>query len=222
MNNNTLLLVSERIQTINMVQEFTKFFHYTFTHTDKNLAKLRLANAQPKIVLIDLPKIDLTLLEFCHHTKSHHPDSVVITLCDGYDEKIEIASFDAKADDFVIIPFHANALQRRIEYHINKTQPRPSPLPQTNASSIKVDKESYTVQKDNVIIPVSKKEFEILQLMAANPGKIFKRDELYSAIWKKAFDIKDRTIDVHILRLRKKLGENVITTQKGVGYRWMV
>jgi two-component system alkaline phosphatase synthesis response regulator PhoP len=87
-------------------------------------------------------------------------------------------------------------------------------------AKIYIDRESFSVYVNQHPVAVSRKEFELLHLMASQPGKIFTRDEIFEKVWKRKSNPKDRTIDVHILRLRKKLGDEFISTQKGVGYRF--
>jgi two-component system alkaline phosphatase synthesis response regulator PhoP len=83
-----------------------------------------------------------------------------------------------------------------------------------------IDRESYSVFIGNKPLNLSRKEFELLYHMASYPGKIFNREELFEKVWKKKFSIRNRTVDVHILHLRRKLGDRYISTQKGVGYRF--
>mgnify|MGYP003341115208 CR=1 FL=1 len=85
--------------------------------------------------------------------------------------------------------------------------------------SLRIDLESFAVYVDDKIINLSRKEFELLYLLASRPGKAFTRLEIFDKVWKREADEKDRTIDVHVLRLRRKLKADFITTQKGVGYR---
>jgi len=178
----------------------------------------------PQIVLIDSESNrEPAALEFCYFVKSnpkYNPCRILI-LSDHTEEFAEVAAFDAGADDFIQKPVRLKSLARRMTARMEKMnkniliQGEPS-----GVSSVKIDPESYSVYLGSHAVHVSRKEFELLYLMASRPGKIFNRHELYEQIWKKKYSSRDRTVDVHILRLRKKLGKDFIQTQKGVGYRF--
>ena len=143
-------------------------------------------------------------------------------LSDVASENIEIQAFDSGADDFIRKPLFPEAFIRRIMNRIHAKEQNSIQLESTHTgqSKLYIDRESFTVFLNQQPISISKKEFELLHLMASSPGKIFTRDEIFEKIWKRKSGLNDRTIDVHILRLRKKLGEEFISTQKGVGYRF--
>jgi len=178
----------------------------------------------PQVVLIDSESHrELAALEFCYFIKSNpkFTHSKTFILSDHAEEFAEVAAFDAGADDFIHKPVRLKSLARRISARLDKTGK--DILIQGEAdgtSSVKIDPESYSVFLGTNAIHVSRKEFELLYLMASRPGKIFNRHELYEQVWKKKYSFRDRTIDVHILRLRRKLGKDLIQTQKGVGYRF--
>jgi len=178
----------------------------------------------PQVILIDTENNrELAALEFCYFIKSN-PNFIhsrIFILSPHTEEFAEVAAFDAGADDFIQKPLKVKSLARRIMARLDKGGKDIFIQGETaGASSVKIDPESYSVYLGTNAIHVSRKEFELLYLMASRPGKIFNRNELYEHVWKKKYSFRDRTIDVHILRLRRKLGKEFIQTQKGVGYRF--
>jgi two-component system alkaline phosphatase synthesis response regulator PhoP len=178
----------------------------------------------PQIILIDTENSrELAALEFCYFIKSN-PNFIhsrIFILSSHPEEFAEVAAFDAGADDFIRKPLKVKSLARRILARLDKGG-KDILIQGENpgTSSVKIDPESYSVYLGAHAVHVSRKEFELLYLMASRPGKIFNRNELYEQVWKKKYSLRDRTIDVHILRLRRKLGKDFIQTQKGVGYRF--
>jgi two-component system alkaline phosphatase synthesis response regulator PhoP len=183
-----------------------------------------LMSYKPELVVLNASSNELSALEFCNSIKSIHSlkECIVFILSDRKDELIEISSFNSGADDFVMLPLKINALIERIKVRMkspNKTITIVQDYEDT--APLKIDRESYSVSLGNDFIQLSRKEFELLYLMASHPEKLFRREEIFQLIWNKKTLGKNRTIDVHISRLRQKLGNKYITSQKGVGYRFL-
>lgn len=177
----------------------------------------------PSLLLIDLDKDNRLFTEHCFSIKSNsgYHFSKVIFISSFQNEQEEIQAFASSADDFVLKPLRHRAFISRIMRRLEQQNlPIAVRSGQKEDQRLYIDKESFTVYINQCPVNVSRKEFELLHLMASQPGKIFTREELFDKIWKRKSNPKDRTIDVHILRLRKKLGEEFISTQKGVGYRF--
>lgn len=184
-----------------------------------------LKHAKDNVVLLDISSNEMALLEFCHTIKSNFSarKNILMIISDNPEEHAEVAAFRAGADDFIRKPVRQKALLERIRSRVGEPKESISLSPKFNGhESIYIDKESYTAFVDNEQLELSRKEFELLFLLASIPGKIFKREEILEKIWKKKLAAENRTVDVHILRLRKKLGKAYIQTQKGVGYRFVV
>ena len=174
-------------------------------------------------IVIDADHSEISCFEFCHRIKStgNLRKTRLIVISANPEESMEISAFKAGADEFVAKPLRRKAFIKRLFARLNNFLPEVSVLYKVSGKTVlKIDKESYSVYLDQTHIPLSRKEFEILHLIASYPGKVFTRDEIFKKVWKRAHDAKERTIDVHILRLRKKIGEEYISTQKGIGYRF--
>ena len=178
---------------------------------------------KPEVIILDSSNNELSALEFCNSIKSINNlrECIILILSNRKDEFMEITSFNSGADDFIVLPFKINALIERIKVRI-KSPNKSITIVQDheNASSLKIDRESYTASLGNDFLQLSKKEFELLYLMASHPDKLFTREEIFRKVWNKKTPGTNRTIDVHISRLRQKLGNRFITSQKGVGYRF--
>jgi len=128
----------------------------------------------------------------------------------------QIAGFEAGADDYISKPIRPRLLVTKLESLLRRINPeRPF---ESNALSIEIDRERYVVLINDKELNLPKKEFELLELLASRPGKVFNRDQILTLVWGNETIVGERTIDVHIRKLREKIGENYIRTIKGVGY----
>ena len=134
----------------------------------------------------------------------------------------QIAGFEAGGDDYIAKPIRPKVLISRIKAllkrrHIGNSIKEENP--NIVFGEFELLKDEYIIKKGNEDISLAKKEFELVKLLASRPGKVFTREEIYNKIWGSDIIIGDRTIDVHIRKLREKLDENIISTIKGVGYK---
>jgi two-component system alkaline phosphatase synthesis response regulator PhoP len=210
----------EQIELANHLELQNYIVHHV---TRINDALQNLRSKRTVIVLLDSSRNEIACLELCHVIKSnvHSRKNIVIFTSDKLDETSEVAAFHAGADDYITKPVKPLAFIERLKTRMSEPKDSITVQPEiTGHSSIHIDLESYSVYKDNKVLNLSRKEFELLFLLAGQAGKIFRRKEIFEKVWKKKFDESNRTVDVHILRLRKKLGHDYIQTQKGVGYRF--
>nr|MBM3931979.1 response regulator transcription factor [Sphingomonadales bacterium] len=128
----------------------------------------------------------------------------------------------AGADDFLTKPIKPRALISRIEavFRRSKEDAKIEQTKQIKLGNLVIDRESYQVTQDGTVVVLARKEFELLFLLASRPGKVFTRDQILETIWGTDVVVINRTIDVHIRKLREKLGDAYITTIKGVGYKF--
>ncbi|CAN5606917.1 response regulator transcription factor [soil metagenome] len=220
-----ILFLGEKNQEQQELSDHLEMENYVVHHVTKiNEALSNLKLSKMEIILLDTSRNEVACLELCHVIKSsaRSRKNLVILASDNHDESSEVAAFRAGADDFITKPVKHVAFVERLRTRMH--EPKDSITVQSEISghsSIHIDRESYTVYSDNTELNLSRKEFELLFLLASHPGKIFRREEVFEKVWKKKFEESNRTVDVHILRLRKKLGKDYIQTQKGVGYRFI-
>jgi two-component system, OmpR family, alkaline phosphatase synthesis response regulator PhoP len=219
-----ILLVTSRKDQYNQFSSDCLQEGYSLFYASRIAEALHLLSDRlPDLIILDLYQLEINGLEFCHVVKSTLPAKEVplIVIAPGNTDDLEIASFDAGADDFIRFPMNPRSFMHRLQTRIKGRKKSFSLRTMLNGKDqMKIDRESFTVIFNNEEIQLSNKEFELLFLMASQPGKVFTREEIFLKVWNKNGQEKDRSIDVHILRLRRKLGKDLISTQKGVGYRF--
>ncbi len=221
-----LLLVSEPSLEINLLSETLSLQGFEVKMLNQFSESMQfIKDKNPGIILLDTLDKNVACFELCFLIKSNifTKNMQVLILSDDQDEKTEIAAFSAGADDFIRRPFRPQAVVQRILARLN-TSTKVISVKHSKQPDIRlrIDKESYTVYLNQDLVHVSKKEFELLHLLVSQAGKVFTREEIFDKVWKRLPSENDRTIDVHIRRIRKKLGNHFISTQKGVGYRFNV
>jgi two-component system alkaline phosphatase synthesis response regulator PhoP len=132
----------------------------------------------------------------------------------------QIAGFDAGADDYINKPIKPRVMVSRVKALLRRAGKLTGGDEVMEVNGFTIDREKYLIVKDNVQINLPKKEFELIALLASKPGKVFTREDILKSVWGEDVVVGDRTIDVHIRKLREKLGDNYIRTIKGVGYKF--
>jgi len=173
----------------------------------------------PGLIVLDMLMPVLGGIEACRQMR-HDPqlnDSVIALLTARGEDITQIEAFDAGADDFIRKPVKPRVFVSRIRALLrrNVVQEESHLI---EVGHILIDKDKYAVWKDGLRFALSKKEFEMLILLASKPGKVFSREEIFAKVWGSEVIVGERTIDVHIRKIREKLGEETINTIKGVGY----
>ncbi|RQP11314.1 MAG: DNA-binding response regulator, partial [Parapedobacter sp.] len=137
------------------------------------------------------------------------------------EEYSEIAGFNVGADDYIAKPIKPRALLSRINAILRRNAPTDEiPNEKLEISDLVIDREAFLVFRNGEKIVLAKKEFELLYLLASKPGKVYTREVILKNIWEDSVVVTNRTIDVHIRKLREKIGENYVSTVKGVGYKF--
>lgn len=190
----------------------------TARNGDEAVSKAR--SFEPDLFILDIMMPNKngfdTLKELRSHTKFE--DSLVIFLTALGDEKSEVTGLNLGADDYIVKPIKPKLLLSRVNAlfrRLNKEEEKPLQF-----GDLVINKSMYTVVYKGIEIPLAKKEFELLSLLASKPGRVFLRNEILNQVWGTEVIVGDRTIDVHIRKIRQKLGVDLITTVKGVGYKF--
>jgi len=177
----------------------------------------------PHLIILDVMMPEMDGIETCREIKQvpQLENTIIVFLTARGEDYSQIAGFDAGADDYVTKPVKPRLLVSRIKAllrrHRSETE---QPESQVDLGGILIDRERYVVIIAGQEISLPKKEFELLQLLASKPNKVFTRDEIFSNVWGDNVIVGDRTIDVHIRKIREKLNINNIKTIKGVGYKF--
>jgi two-component system alkaline phosphatase synthesis response regulator PhoP len=174
----------------------------------------------PDVVLLDIMMPKMDGVETCRRLRDNPQlqKTFIIFLTARSEEYSEVAAFEVGADDYITKPIKPRALISRIQALFRRNQKR-SPE-SVVAGDLVIDRASYTVKLNGKEISLPKKEFELLFFLAQNPNKVFSREELLQNIWGSDVYVLARTVDVHIRKVREKIGDDFITTVKGVGYKF--
>ncbi|MCC6252440.1 MAG: response regulator transcription factor [Bacteroidia bacterium] len=175
----------------------------------------------PHLILLDIMMPEMDGIETCKKIRNEKllSDTLIAFLTARNEDYSQIAGFDAGADDFINKPIKPKVLISRIAGILRRFLNNGNDEIQ-NMGGIILDREKYRVTKDDLELDFPKKEFELLALLMSKPGKVFLREEILDKIWGNEVVVGERTIDVHIRKLREKLGDSFIKTIKGVGYKF--
>lgn len=176
----------------------------------------------PDIILLDVMMPEMDGIEACANLREIESlsKSMIIFLSARGEDFTQIAAFDAGADDYINKPVKPKILLKKISSISRRILSENNNTSNIIVGSLVIDRESYsvTLEKDEIALP--RKEFELLFLLASKPGKVLTRDEIMFKVWGTQVVVGDRTIDVHVRKLREKIGEKYIRTIKGVGYKF--
>jgi two-component system alkaline phosphatase synthesis response regulator PhoP len=194
--------------------------HDVVTCENGLICKERLKECKPDLILLDVMMPEMDGIELCECIKSsiEYRDILVCFLTARNEDYSQIAGLESGGDDYVAKPIkpkvlmsRVNALLRRKELAISKND---------QILEIIIDRERYIVVRDGRELHLPRKEFELLALLSSRPNFVFKRDFILEAVWGTEIIVGDRTIDVHVRKLREKIGDKYISTVKGVGYKF--
>ncbi|TDQ16305.1 two-component system alkaline phosphatase synthesis response regulator PhoP [Algoriphagus boseongensis] len=176
----------------------------------------------PDVILLDIMMPNQDGVETCRQIREvpELQGTFVIFLTARMEEYSEVAAFDVGADDYITKPIKPRALMSRIAALFRRESKKEVEQSQIKIKDLVIDRGSYTIDKGGKTITLPKKEFELLYFLAKNPNMVFSRDELLHNIWGSDVFVLARTVDVHIRKVREKIGEDYITTVKGVGYKF--
>jgi two-component system, OmpR family, alkaline phosphatase synthesis response regulator PhoP len=178
----------------------------------------------PHLIILDVMMPSMDGIEACREIKQNPEleSTVVIFLTARGEDYSQIAGFEAGADDYVTKPIKPRVLVSRVKALLRRYKEQESRDTVLKVGNLVIDKEKYQVVQDGLEIVLPKKEFELLLALASKPNKVFSRDEIFARVWGSDVIVGDRTIDVHVRKIREKIGLNNIKTIKGVGYKFEV
>lgn len=176
----------------------------------------------PDLVLLDIMMPKMDGVETCRQLRDigDLQKTFIIFLTARSEEYSEVAAFDVGADDYITKPIKPRALMSRINALFRRDSKKSAPSSTITIGDLIIDRTSYTIKVNHREINLPKKEFELLFFLAQNPNKVFSREDLLQNIWGSDVYVLARTVDVHIRKVREKIGDDYITTVKGVGYKF--
>ncbi|MBS1588112.1 MAG: response regulator transcription factor [Bacteroidetes bacterium] len=179
---------------------------------------------RPKVILMDIMMPHKDGIQAVKELRCLHEfdETVIIFLTAKVDEQFEIEGLQIGADDYITKPIKPELLATRISHALRRTKKETKEADAIHVSGIEINRTNYSVSFNgqNKVLP--RKEFELLALLASQPGRVFLRNEILQRVWGSDVIVGDRTIDVHIRKIRQKMGIDCIATVKGVGYKFEI
>lgn len=230
MNNNefTLLVADDEPDILEFVTYNLNKEGFIVHSASNGIEAIRIAKeTNPHLILLDIMMPELDGVEVCKELRSlpQFEETIIAFLTAREEDYSQIVGFEVGGDDYITKPIRPRVLISRINALLRRFNKK-SNVGQTDniieIGDLRINKEKYIVRKkddqQDIILP--KKEFELLYLLASKPGKVFSREEIFNKIWGSEVIVGTRTIDVHIRKIREKVGEKYIKTIKGIGYKF--
>ncbi|MEX1190503.1 MAG: response regulator transcription factor [Brumimicrobium sp.] len=219
----TLLIVDDDPDILEMISYNAKKEGYEVHCAKDGEEGIKLASrVEPDLILLDvmMPKMDG--IEVCQIIRENNKieQPIIAFLTSRSEDYSQIAGFKAGGDDYITKPIRPRVLVSRIEALLRRKHKEEDVAETEGSKRVVLDRERFLLLLENKEIQLPKKEFELLELLLSKPGKVFTRDQILSIVWGDETIVGERTIDVHIRKLREKIGDAYIRTIKGVGYTY--
>ncbi|APX99266.1 response regulator transcription factor [Lacinutrix venerupis] len=219
-----ILLVDDEPDILEIVGYNLSQEGYQVTTASNGIEGVALAKSEkPQLIILDvmMPKMDG--IETCEQIRKlpELKNSLITFLTARGEDYSQVAGFDAGADDYITKPIKPKVLVSKVKALLRRLKTEEESAPVVTIGDIVINREEYkiSVKGKEVILP--RKEFELLSLLASKPGKVFKREDILDEVWGNEVVVGGRTIDVHIRKLREKIGNKSFKTVKGVGYKFV-
>jgi|SRR5690554_401606 len=224
MKKEKILLVDDDPDILEIVSYNLKKEGYEIVMADNGEKAIKVAKKEnPDLIILDvmMPKMDG--MEACYEMRKipSLKETLIVFLTARGEDYSQITAFDSGADDYITKPVKPRVLISKVKALFRRHRQNAVAETKIEAGGITIDRQKYIViTKDKVEINLPKKEFELLSLLMSEVGNVYSRDSIMQQIWGEEVVVGDRTIDVHIRKLREKLGDEKIKTIKGVGYKF--
>ncbi|MEN8928496.1 MAG: response regulator transcription factor [Flavobacteriales bacterium] len=222
MASHKILLVDDDEDILDLLEyNLSKEGYLVETAMNGKLAVQKADSFVPDLIIMDVMMPEMDGIEACAEIRQNPKlaNSIITFLTARSEDYSQIAGFDAGADDYITKPIKPKVLFSKIKGLLRRNSTQESAV--QGSSSMFVDREKYVVMQNEVEISLPKKEFELLALLMSRPNNVFTREKIFASVWGEDIVVGDRTIDVHIRKLREKIGEDYIKTVKGVGYKFV-
>ncbi|GAA4789089.1 response regulator transcription factor [Olivibacter ginsenosidimutans] len=219
-----ILVVDDEPDIVELIEYNLKREGYTvFTANNGQEAITTARRVSPDLIILDIMMPKMDGIEACRIMRSmpEFKNTFMVFLTARSEEYSEIAGFNVGADDYIAKPIKPRALVSRINAILRRNAKGDEVSEnKVEIADLVIDRETFLVYKNNEKIVLAKKEFELLYLLASKPGKVYTRETILKSIWEDSVVVTNRTIDVHIRKLREKIGDDYVSTVKGVGYKF--
>jgi len=179
---------------------------------------------RPHLIILDVMMPEMDGIEACEQIRKIPDlnDSIITFLTARGEDYSQVAGFEAGADDYITKPIKPKVLVSKVKALLRRYKSNEVDSEEIKIGKLTIDREQYKIVLDGQEMALPRKEFELLSLLTSKPGKVFKREEILDKVWGNEVVVGGRTIDVHIRKIREKIGDNRISTIKGVGYKFEV
>lgn len=220
-----ILVVDDEQDILDLISyNLTKEGYQVYTAANGKLAIEKAKEVNPDLIILDVMMPVMDGIEACRVMRSlpEFKHTFMVFLTARSEEYSEIAGFHVGADDYIAKPIKPRALMSRINAILrrNSQESIDEPTDKVEISDLIIDRDSFLVYRGQEKIVLARKEFELLYLLASKPNKVYTREQILKAIWEDSVVVTNRTIDVHIRKLREKIGDTYVSTVKGVGYKF--
>ncbi len=224
-----VLLVDDELDILEFLSYNLEKAGYKVYTAKNGVEAIKVAEKQtPHLIILDVMMPEMDGIAACEELRKipSLSSTVIAFLTARGEDYSQIAGFEAGADDYITKPVRPKVLVSRVKALLKRTGEATQPVEVIDTNTITIgdlliDKERYLIRiGDNEMI-LPRKEFELLSLLVSKPGKVFTREEIYFSVWGENVVVGDRTIDVHIRKLREKIGNEHIKTLKGIGYKFV-
>ncbi|MFB5944822.1 response regulator transcription factor [Albibacterium profundi] len=221
---NKILIVDDEPDIRELIEYNLRKEGYQVTTAVNGKEAIKLAKENtPDLIILDIMMPEMDGIEACRimRTMPEFRQTFMVFLTARSEEYSEIAGFNVGADDYIAKPIKPRVLVSRINAILRRNVQQEEPLyNRIEIADLIIDRDAFLVFRGEEKIVLAKKEFELLYLLASKPGKVFTRDVILKSIWEDSVVVTNRTIDVHIRKLREKIGNDYVATVKGVGYKF--
>jgi two-component system alkaline phosphatase synthesis response regulator PhoP len=218
-----ILLVDDEADILEIVgYNLSQEGYQISTATNGREAVAKAKKELPHLIIMDVMMPEMDGMEACENIrKIPELSNVIIAFLTARSEDYsQVAGFDAGADDYITKPIKPKLLVSKVKALLRRLKETEQNSETLNVGGIEINREEYKIIKDDIEIVLPRKEFELFYLLASKPGKVFKREEILDKVWGNDVIVGGRTIDVHIRKLREKIGDDFFKTIKGVGYKF--
>ena len=216
-----ILLVDDEPDILEIISYSLKSEGYLVYTAENGIKAIELAKkVKPQLIILDVMMPEMDGIEACEiiRNDSEIGNSLIVFLSARGEDYSQIAGFNAGADDYITKPIKPKVLKSKIKSLLRRLSQEEIDL--IKIGSLIIDRSGYKVSLNGKDISLPRKEFELLFLLCSKPEKVFRREFILESVWGKDIIVGDRTIDVHIRKLRKKIGDSYFKTVKGVGYKF--
>ena len=221
-----ILLVDDEPYILEIVGYNLSTEGYQVITANNGLEGVRKAEKErPQLIILDVMMPEMDGIEACEKIRQlpELKDVVITFLTARGEDYSQLAGFDAGADDYITKPIKPKVLMSRVKALLRRYKESHDSVSEdvVKIGNLTIDRDAYKIMLKDQEISLPRKEFELLYLLASKPGKVFKRDDILDKVWGNEVIVGGRTIDVHIRKLREKLGDELFKTVKGVGYKFV-